>query len=70
MPPEEKRRLCVAALSLWKKYKQCHTLGLPSGLVFAYKANAIVDRNEVGTARRDGTWSCRMPLLTMLLWSS
>lgn len=52
MAPEVKKRFCVATPPSWMEYKTCRALAVPSGLLFAYNANAIVDKNKVGTAGR------------------
>lgn len=52
MPLDERRRLYVATPQSWKEYESCHALTVPSSSVFAYKANVMVDEDELGTAGR------------------
>lgn len=50
MPPEERRGLYVAVPRSRKSYHPCRALSVPSSPVFAFKANAMVDMNDAGTA--------------------
>lgn len=46
VPSEERRCLYVTARASWKQYEAFRALSVPSGTVFAYKVNAMIEDEE------------------------